>query len=73
MHTDLVTHSAHEPFNHDQPHLYNLGGERMMKHTGVVKEIDETDPNDMAFKLVTMFVYLLCHEYSFFLLFCLFL
>ena len=37
----------------------------MMKHAGAVKEIDETDPNDMAFKLVTMFVYLLCHEYSF--------
>jgi len=39
----------------------------MKKHTGAVKGIDENDPNDMAFKLVTMFVYLLCCEYSFFL------
>ena len=41
----------------------------MKKRTGVLKGIDENDPNDMAFKLVTMFVYLLCCEYSFFLLF----
>ncbi len=39
----------------------------MKKRAGVVKGIDENDPNDMAFKLVTMFVYLLCCEYSFFL------
>jgi len=39
----------------------------MKKRTGAVKGIDENDPNDMAFKLVTMFVYLLCYEYSFFL------
>ena len=39
--------------------------EEMKKRTGVVKGIDENDPNDMAFKLVTMFVYLLCCEYSF--------
>jgi hypothetical protein len=38
----------------------------MKKRTGVVKGIDENDPNDMAFTLVTMFVYLLCCEYSFF-------
>ena len=41
--------------------------EEMKKRTGVVKGINENDPNDMAFKLVTMFVYLLCCEYSFFL------
>ena len=41
--------------------------EEMKMRTGVVKGIDENDPNDMAFKLVTMFVYLLCCEYSFFL------
>jgi len=41
--------------------------EEMKKCTGVVKGIDENGPNDMAFKLVTMFVYLLCCEYSFFL------
>ena len=29
----------------------------MKMRTGVVKGIDENDPNDMAFKLVTMFVY----------------
>ena len=34
--------------------------EEMKMRTGVVKGIDENDPNDMAFKLVTMFVYLLC-------------
>jgi hypothetical protein len=28
MHTDLVTHSAHEPSNHDRPHLYNSDGQR---------------------------------------------
>ena len=28
MHTDLVTHSAHEPSNHDRPHLYNSNGQR---------------------------------------------
>ena len=39
----------------------------MKKRTGVLKGIDENDPNDMAFKLVTIFVYLLCCEYSFFL------
>jgi hypothetical protein len=41
--------------------------EEMKKRTGVVKGMDENDPNDMAFKLVTMFVYLLCCEYSLFL------
>ena len=47
--------------------------EEMKMRTGVVKGIDENDPNDMAFKLVTMFVYLLCCEYSFFFaFFCLF-
>ena len=47
--------------------------EEIKKRTGVVKGIDENDPNDMAFKLVTMFVYLLCCEYSFFFaFFCLF-
>jgi hypothetical protein len=45
--------------------------EEMKKRTGVVKGIDENDPKVMAFKLVTMFVYLLCCEYSFF--FCFFL
>jgi len=39
----------------------------MKKQAGVVKGIHENDPNDMGFKLVTMFVYLLCCEYSFFL------
>ena len=43
--------------------------EEMKKRTGTVKGIDKNDPNDMAFKLVTMFVYLLCCEYSFFLSF----
>ena len=43
--------------------------EEMKKHIGVVKGIDENDLNDMAFKLVTMFVYLLCCKYSFFCLF----
>jgi hypothetical protein len=38
--------------------------EEMKKRTGVVKGIDENDPNGMAFKLVTMFVYLLCCEYK---------
>jgi len=28
MHSDLVTHSAHEPSNHDRPHLYNSDGRR---------------------------------------------
>ena len=28
MHIDLVTHSAHEPPNHDRLHLYNLGAQR---------------------------------------------
>jgi hypothetical protein len=37
------------------------------KRAGAVKGIDETDPNDMAFKLVTIFVFSLCCEYSFFL------
>ncbi len=46
-----------------------LTGEEMKKQAGTVKGIDETDPNDMAFKLVTMFVCLLCHEYSYLLLF----
>jgi hypothetical protein len=32
-------------------------GEEMKKRAGAVKGIDENDPNDMAFKLVTMFVY----------------
>jgi len=41
--------------------------EEMKKRAGAVKGIDENDPNDMAFKLVTMFAYLLCCEYSFFL------
>jgi hypothetical protein len=36
------------------------------KRAGAVKGIDETDPNDMAFKLVTIFVFSLCCEYSFF-------
>ena len=43
--------------------------EEMKKRAGVLKGIDENDPNDMAFKLVTMFVYLLCCEYSFFFAF----
>jgi len=43
--------------------------EEMKKRTGIVKGIDENDPNDMAFKLVTMFVYFLCCEYSFFAFF----
>ena len=47
--------------------------EEMKKRTDVVKGINENDPNDMAFKLVTMFVYLLCCEYFFFCFFCLFL
>jgi hypothetical protein len=41
--------------------------EEAKKHAGTVKRIDETDPNDMAFKLVTMFVFSLCCEYSLFL------
>ncbi len=41
----------------------------MKKRTGVVKGIDKNNPNDMAFNLVTMFVHLLCCEYSFFCLF----
>jgi hypothetical protein len=40
--------------------------EAMKKRAGVVKGMDENDPNDMAFKLVTMFVFFLCYEYSFF-------
>ena len=31
--------------------------EEMKKHAGAVKRIDETDPNDMAFKYVTMVVF----------------
>jgi hypothetical protein len=67
MHTDLVTHDTHEPSNHDQPHTTRTDKE-MKKRTDVVKGINENDPNDMAFKLVTMFMYLLCCEYSFFCL-----
>ncbi len=43
------------------------------QRTGAVKGIDENDPNGMAFKLVTMFVYLLCCEYSFFSFFVFFM
>jgi hypothetical protein len=43
--------------------------EEMKKHTGIVKGIDENDPDDISFKLVTMFVYLSCCEYSFFVFF----
>jgi len=50
--------------------------QEVTKRAGAVKGIDETDPNDMAFKLVTMFVFSLCCEYSlflpFFAFFCLF-
>ncbi len=31
--------------------------EEMKKRTGAVEKIDETDPNDMAFKWVTMVVF----------------
>ena len=41
--------------------------EEAKKRAGAVKGIDETDLNDMAFKLVTMFVFSLCCEYSLFL------
>jgi hypothetical protein len=34
-----------------------LAGKEMKKRAGAVKGMDENDPNDMAFKLVTMFVY----------------
>jgi hypothetical protein len=46
-----------------------LTAEEMKKRAGAVKGIDKTDPNDIAFKLVTMVVFSLCCEYSFFLLF----
>jgi len=46
-----------------------LMAEEMKKRAGAVKGIDETDRNDIAFKLVTMAVFSLCYEYSFFLLF----
>ena len=42
-------------------------GDEMKKRAGAVKEIDETDPNDMGFKQVTMVVFSLCREYSLFL------
>jgi hypothetical protein len=31
---------------------------KVKKHTGAVKGLDNIDPNDMAFKLVTMFVFI---------------
>ena len=39
------------------------------KHAGAVKGLDDNDPNDMPFKLVTMFVYLLCRKYTIFFLY----
>ena len=67
MHPDLVTHNTHEPSNLTNRTSTTWTDEEMKKRTGVVKGIDKNDLNDMAFKLVTMFVYLLCCEYSFFL------
>ena len=46
--------------------------EEANKHAGTVKGINGTDPNDMAFKLVIMFVLSLGCEFSFFCLFLLF-
>jgi len=67
MHTDLVTQdNMNHPTMTDRTSK-TLMDEEMKKRAGIVKGIDENDPNDMAFKLVTMFVYLLCCEYSFFL------
>ena len=42
------------------------------KKPGAVKGMDKSDLNDMAFKLVTMFVFSLCCEYSLFLPFAFF-
>jgi len=50
MHTGLVTHSAHEPSNMTDRTCTTWTDEEMKKRAGAVKRIDETDPNDIAFK-----------------------
>ncbi len=39
----------------------------MKQHMGAIKGVDPDDPNDVAFELVTMFVFFLCcHNSPFF-------
>jgi hypothetical protein len=62
MHTDLVQIYLMNHLTMSNSSNTTLTPKDMKKRTAIVLGLDPDNPNDAAFKLVTILVFLLCHK-----------